>query len=108
MRTKPSIAATRQTYEFIRAHRNRFDIRSMCNVLEVAPSGYFAWSHGQISQRAREDTRRLRLIRASFIASHGIYGAPRVILDRQEAGETCSKDRMMRLMRVNMSPGFQL
>lgn len=49
----------------------------------------------------REDARLLRLIRASFAASHGIYGAPRVFLDLREAGETCSKHRVTRLMRIN-------
>jgi transposase InsO family protein len=39
------------------------------------------------------------LIRASFVASHGIYGAPRMFLDMREAGETCSKHRVARLMR---------
>jgi putative transposase len=39
-------------------------------------------------------------MRASFAASHGIYGAPRVFLDLREAGETCSKHRVARLMRV--------
>jgi hypothetical protein len=34
-----------------------------------------------ISNRAQEDARLIRLIRASFIASHGIYGGPRVFLD---------------------------
>jgi len=43
----------------------------------------------------------LRLIRASFHASHGVYGAPRVFLDLREAGETCSKPRVARLMREN-------
>ena len=47
------------------------------------------------------DARLLRLIRASFVASHGVYGAPRVFLDLREAGETCSKHRVMRLMREN-------
>jgi len=41
----------------------------------------------------------LRLFRASFNQSHGIYGAPRVFLDLREAGETCSKHRVGRLMR---------
>ncbi len=31
----------------------------------------------------------------------GHYGAPRVFLDLREAGETCSKHRVARLMRVN-------
>src|SRR5712691_4969318 len=65
-------------------------------------SGQVAFAAAQpISNRAREDARLLRLIRASFIASHGIYGAPRVFLDLREAGETCSKHRVARLMREN-------
>ena len=57
-----------------------------CRVLGVAPSGYYAWLKEPTSNRAREDARLLCLIRASFIASHGIYGAPRVFLDLREAG----------------------
>jgi len=71
----------------------------MCRVLAVAPSGYYEWLQQPISNRAQEDARLLRLIRASFVASHGIYGAPRVFLDLREAGETCSKHRVARLMR---------
>ena len=43
----------------------------------------------------------MRLIRASFVASQGIYGAHRVFLDPREAGETCSKHRVERLMRLH-------
>jgi putative transposase len=71
----------------------------MCRVLGVAPSGYYEWLQQPISNRAQEDARLLRLIRASFTASHGIYGAPRVFLDLREAGEVCSKHRVARLMR---------
>jgi len=67
----------------------------------VAPSGYYAWLKQPLSRRAHEDARLLRLIRASFVASQGVYGAPRVFLDLREAGETCSKHRVMRLMREN-------
>src|ERR1700674_2854954 len=99
MRAKASPGTIRQTYEFIKANRNRFDVRTMCRVLEVAPSGYYAWLQEPVCQRALEDVRLLRLIRASFAASHGIYGAPRVFLDLREAGETCSKHRVARLIR---------
>jgi putative transposase len=99
MHTKASTGKIRQTYEFIKANRKRFDVRTMCRVLEVAPSGYYAWLEEPVCQRALEDVRLLRLIRASFAASHGIYGAPRVFLDLREAGETCSKHRVMRAGR---------
>jgi hypothetical protein len=32
MRAKASTGKIRQTYEFIKAHRNRFNIRTMCRV----------------------------------------------------------------------------
>ena len=89
----------RTAYEFIKANRSRYSVQAMCRVLDVAPSGYYEWLLQPISDRAQEDARLLRLIRASFTASHGIYGAPRVFLDLREAGESCSKHRVSRLMR---------
>lgn len=91
----------RQAYEFIKANQRQYSVQAMCRILEVAPSGYYEWLLQPISNRAKEDARLLRLIRASFVASHGIYGAPRVFLDLREAGETCSKHRVARLMREN-------
>jgi putative transposase len=76
----------------------------------VARSGYYAWLKKPESDRAKEDKRLLRLIRASFAASQGVYGAPRVFLDLREAGETCSKHRVARLMRENdirAQPGYR-
>jgi putative transposase len=99
MSTKPSTGRVRSAYEFIKAHRDRYSVQTMCRVLGVAPSGYYEWLQQPISNRGREDARLLRLIRASFVASHGIYGAPRVFIDLREAGETCSKHRVARLMR---------
>ena len=99
MSTKLSAGRVRTTYEFIKANRKKYSVQTMCRVLGVAPSGYYEWLKQPISNRAQEDARLLRLIRASFKASQGIYGAPRVFLDLREAGETCSKHRVARLMR---------
>ena len=73
----------------------------MCRLLGVARAGYYAWLDHPISDRAQEDARLLQLARASFIASHGIYGAPRVFQDLRERGEACSRHRVARLMREN-------
>ncbi len=101
MSAKPSARGVRAKYEFIKTNRREYSVQAMCRVLDVAPSGYYEWLAHPISNRAKEDARLLRLIRASFNASHGIYGAPRVFLDLREAGETCSKHRVARLMREN-------
>lgn len=65
----------------------------------------------QLSNRAQDDARLVRLIRASFVASHG-YGAPRVSRDLRQAGEACSTPRVARLMpsqglRTGAHPGGQ-
>jgi putative transposase len=91
----------RTTYAFIKAHRHEFAIATMCRVLGVSRSGFYEWLRHPLSERAREDQRLLALIRASYAASGGVYGAPRVFLDLREAGETCSQHRVERLMRVN-------
>lgn len=96
-----STSRIRQIYKFIEAHRHQHNVRLMCRVLGVAPSGYYEWLKRPLSNRAQEDARLLRLIQASFVASHGVYGAPRVFLDLREAGETCSKHRVARLMHEN-------
>ena len=95
------LGRSKRVYEFIRAHRHQYDVRQMCRVLEVTYSGYYAWLKDPQSRRAIENMRLLKLIRASFNASNGIYGSPRVFPDLREAGETCSKHRVARLMRVN-------
>lgn len=101
MSTKTSTWRVRQVYKYIEQQRNEYGVQVMCNVLGVAQSGYYGWLQRPLSDRALDDARLLRLIRKSFVASHGIYGAPRVFLDLREAGETCSKHRVARLMRGN-------
>jgi putative transposase len=101
MPSRSGTRKTRQIYRFIQANRDDYDVATMCRTLDVTRSGFYAWLKHPLSDRAREDVRLLGLIRASFTASHGIYGARRVFLDLREAGETCSKHRVARLMRAN-------
>ena len=91
----------RVKYAFIKAHRSEFDMAVMCRLLDVSRSGFYEWLRHPLSDRALEDQRLLRLIRAAYTASHGVYGAPRIFLDLREAGETCSKHRVARIMRAN-------
>lgn len=93
--------AIRAKYTFIKAHRREFDTAVMCRLLDVSRSGFYEWLRKPLSDRAVEDQRLLGLIVASHRASYGIYGAPRIFLDLREAGETCSKHRVARLMRAN-------
>lgn len=68
-------------------------------MLKVARAGNYAWLHQPDSNCAIEDKRLLGLIRDSYVASGGVYGSPRVFADLREAGETCGKHRVERIMR---------
>lgn len=89
----------RAAYQFLEAPRDRYPVETMCRVLDVAPSSYYEWLKHPICNRDQEDARRPGLFRASFRASHGVYGAPRVFLDPRKAGDVCSKHRVERLMQ---------
>ena len=73
----------------------------MCRVLRVQRSGFYAWLKQPLSNRAQEDARLVRQIRALFIASGGTYGSRWIHRDPKELGETCSVHRVARLMRQN-------
>jgi len=88
-------------YQFINEHRHEHPVRTMCWVLRVSSSGFYDWFGRPLSNHAREDQRLLVLIRSSYAASGGVYGARRVFLDLREIGETCGKHRVARIMRVN-------
>lgn len=83
----------------MRAHSDEFRLCAMCRVLGVHRSGYYAWLRNGPSAREREDQRLLGLIKHSWLASGGVYGYRKVTLDLREAGETCSRHRVQRLMK---------
>jgi putative transposase len=59
----------------------------MSRILCVAPSGVLRVAQAPISDRAQEDARLLGSIGVSFTASQGIYGTPRVFLDRRDLSQ---------------------
>ena len=44
-------------YAFMKGHHQLFNVRSMCSMLTVHPSGFYAWLKGPFSKRALEDKR---------------------------------------------------
>jgi putative transposase len=73
----------------------------MCKVLQVHPSGYYAWQASPLSDRERDDQRVLGLIKQSWLESGTVYGYRKITMDLRELGESCGKHRVARLMRVD-------
>lgn len=86
-------------YAVITRHRREFPLRLMCRVLEVSPSGYYAWRKRSPSWHAIIDELLLLHVRIAHRESDERYGAPRVHRDLQAEGLPVSVKRVARLMR---------
>ena len=73
-------------------------MRRLCKVLEVHPSGFYAWRLNPESKRTREDKRLLVPIKESWLESGSVYGYRKVSDDLRELGEQCGVNRVHRLM----------
>lgn len=82
------------------AHEPQHAVRTLCRVMQVHPSGYYAWKAQPESSRAREHRRLLGLIKQSWLESGGVYGYRKITADLRDLGETCGKHLVYRLMRT--------
>jgi putative transposase len=71
----------------------------MCRVLEIHPSGFYAWLKQPESPRAKEDKRLLGIIKQFWMESGFSYGYRTITLDMKDQGETCGKNRVYRIMK---------
>ena len=88
-------------YAFIDKHSGEFRTRTLCRVLEVARSGYYAWkSRGKSAskrqaQRARIDER----VQKAFEERKRAYGAPRLTHDFKESGDSLNRKTVAASLR---------
>jgi transposase InsO family protein len=68
-------------------------------MLGVSSSGFYAWKSRPESSHARQDRQLRVLVRASFEASRGRYGSPRVHEDLIHQKVRISRKRLVRLMQ---------
>jgi len=87
-------------YEFIDEYQEQFPVNRMCKVLEVSPSGYYAWRNRPVSQRARENQELLVEISSIYAESGETYGSPRIHTELVDRGRMIGKNRVARLMRA--------
>ena len=86
-------------FAFIDAEKDRYSIPTMCRMLKVSRSGYYAWKTRSISAHALEDSRLATLVVAAHRLGRGTYGSPRVLDELREGGERTSRRRVARLMK---------
>lgn len=84
----------------MKANHARHAVSTLCRVLGVSESGYYAWCTRPASRRAQRDAELTTSIRAVHTASFGNYGAPMIHRELRDEGIRVGKKRVARLMRV--------
>jgi len=82
------------------AHQAAHAIATMCRLLDVSPSGYYAWRHRGPSARATADRTLQHRVAAIHQQSRGTYGAPRIQVELAEHGVHVGRKRVARLLRA--------
>jgi len=87
-------------YAFIQAHCAHYKMSRLFDMLEVSSSGYHDWLDRAESNRSRENRKLTAKIKRHHQQSREVYGSPKIHRDLVEEGETCSVNRVARLMKV--------
>lgn len=83
----------------MKANQAAHAIATVCRVLGVSASGYYAWQRRAVSPRRVKDAELLGQIRAAHQRSRGTYGAPRIHRDLRAAGVRVGRKRVARLLK---------
>lgn len=86
-------------YAWITA-QSGYAVRTMCQTLNVSPSGYYAWRNRKPSSRMLDNARLLQRIRQLHSASREAYGTERMWQRLRQHGESCGRHRVQRLRQT--------
>lgn len=81
------------------ANQADFPVRTLCRVLRVSASGFYAWRDRAPSRRSMDNAVLTEKIRRAHADSDATYGMPRIRAELMEQGMTVSRKRVARLMR---------
>jgi putative transposase len=87
-------------FAFVEAEKDSFPVATLCRLLGVSRSGYYAWRTRSPSARVCANQALTRHIRAVHEQSRGTYGAPRIWAELRDSGVVCSRKRVARLLRL--------
>jgi putative transposase len=90
----------------VNANQADAKVHTMCRVLSVSTSGYYAWRDRAPSERALANAVLAERIRQVHADSHHTYGMPRVRAELMDQGMIVSRKRVARLMRANAIRGI--
>jgi len=87
--------------DYIDGHRDEFGVESICKVMQIAPSTYYAARKRRVapSDRAVRDTVMLQVLMVLWVTNRKVYGAHKLWKAARRAGHDIGRDQTARLMR---------
>ncbi|MEU6890176.1 IS3 family transposase [Streptomyces viridosporus] len=100
----------RSRFQFVDDHRDTYEVKRLCHVLEVNRSSYYKWLAGAEARAARQHKDRVLAeeIREVHGESGGAYGSPRVTAELRAKGRRVNEKRVARIMRRFSITGIRL
>ena len=103
-------------FQFVADHQDAFEVKRLCEVIEVSRSSYYAWLNAADTRAAKaaEDAalaERIRVLQDPKQGGDGAYGAPRITADLNEGAapeERVNRKRVARVMRKFGYAGIRL
>ena len=86
-------------YAAINEQAGEYPVRRLCRLLDISPSGYYAWRERPASLRSQENERLVRVMRDIHGGIDPAYGSPRMHAELLAGGFVCGRHRVARLMR---------
>jgi putative transposase len=83
----------------VKSHQAKYRISTMCRMLEISTSGYYAWATRPPSARTISDLLLGDRVEALWRDSRETYGRPRIQSDLVDEGIHVSDKRVARLMK---------
>lgn len=88
-------------YAYIESLRGEYAIHKMCDWLQVSRSGYYKWRNRVPSARARQRALIEQALIVTYEQFKQRYGAPRLVVELNDAGIPCSLNHVAQLMAEN-------
>lgn len=86
-------------YAWIQQQRDQYPLRTMCLVLEVSRSGYYAWVKRGASSRSEDREKFRDKVQEVYDSSRGVYGYRKVHQELQAQGIACCRETVRKAMR---------
>ena len=101
-------------FQFVADHRNAFEVKRMCQLVEISRGSFYAWEAAAEARTARqaadeELAARVRAVRAE--PGNRAYGAPRVTAELNDGADPADRvnhKRVARVMAQNKIAGIRL